>query len=185
MTIDNSRKVHVQAYFIGTRLEALQALQRYAKVSSIITIEGSRVHYHCQSNNVPVHLVDKKTKNDLFRQLAVGTAPLVLSAGFPFILPTTVLTNGSVFINSHPALLPKYKGYNSIRNSYKNSEEFMGVTVHIMTEEVDAGPFIHQERIWVKGMSLQTIYQLLFSVVEPFAISKALETYYQDHCKNI
>jgi hypothetical protein len=40
---------------------------------------------------------------------------------------------------------------------------------------VDAGEIIFQEKVSVKNLPIQDIYGLLFSVVEPFVITKALE----------
>jgi len=51
----------------------------------------------------------------------------------------------------------------------------LGITVHYMIEDVDAGEIIFQEKVSVKNLPIQDIYGLLFSVVEPFVITKALE----------
>ena len=166
--------------FMGTRLEALQALWRYAEVMAILTIPGSWVHQYCESQGLACHLGRKGMKEDTFQFLLQQSAQLVLSAGFPFVLPGTVLRSGPLFINSHPALLPAYKGYNAIKEAFQSQEEYMGVTVHFMIEEVDAGPHICQEKVWVKGMTLQEIYDLLFGVVEPMAITRAMEKLLQD-----
>ena len=51
----------------------------------------------------------------------------------------------------------------------------MGVTVHYMSEAVDDGTQICQEKVWTKGFPLQEIYDLLFGVVEPMAVTRAME----------
>src|SRR3972149_4044332 len=146
------------ACFAGIRLEALQVLQRYTQVTSIITLPDSWVHRYCASNEIPVELIEKRSRDKAFHFLANQSASLVVSAGFPYILPRFVLASGPTFINSHPSLLPAYKGIFAIKEAVDNHEEFMGVTVHYMIEDVDAGPVIHQERVWVKGLMLQEIY---------------------------
>jgi folate-dependent phosphoribosylglycinamide formyltransferase PurN len=168
-----------RACFAGTRLEAFRALQRNYEVKSVLTLPGSRVHQQCADDDFPVQLISPGEKKDrkeaAFKFLTQQSVDLVLSAGFPFILPGSLLQSGPTFINSHPSLLPAYPGYNAIKEAFKNQEEYLGVTVHFMVEEVDAGQQIHQETVWVKGLTLPEVYHLLFGMVEPRAITRALD----------
>lgn len=171
----------IKSIFIGTRLEALEALKRYTNIELVITKEDSWVFKKYNNYKIKIELVKKTNKVEIFDLLSKRTTGIVLSSGFPYILPDYVLDNGSVFINSHPALLPAYKGYNSIKDALKCGEEYLGVTVHYMIEEVDAGNIIYQDKVWVKDMSLQQIYDLIFGVVEPMVVTKALEAILQKH----
>ena len=162
------------ACFAGTRLEALLALQQCREVTSIITVPDSRVHQHLESIGQQVELVTKDSKPQAFDFLAGQEASMVLSVGFPYIIPGPVLNSGPLFINSHPSLLPAYKGSNAIKEAFNASEEYMGVTVHHMVAEVDAGPVIYQKRISVHGMELSEIYDSLFGSVEPDVITEAI-----------
>ena len=56
-------------------------------------------------------------------------------------------------INIHPALLPAYKGLDSIRRAYEAGEKVMGVTVHYVDEGMDTGPIIKQESFKVPEQS--------------------------------
>lgn len=166
--------------FIGTRVEALQALHRYATVCSIVTVAESRVHQYCLSNEIPFKLVSRESREETFAYLASQPVKWILSAGFPFIIPPDILKKGAIFINSHPSLLPAYRGFNAIQEALEKGEEYMGVTVHYMVEEVDAGKVIRQESVQVRGLASQDVYDLLFAVVEPMAITKALETLFRN-----
>jgi len=167
------------ACFAGTRLESLQAVQRYAEVVSIFTVRGSWVHQFCESNGASCVLVSKDSKQTAFKLLAKQPVAFVVSAGFPYIFPAEILLSGPIFINSHPSLLPAYKGRDAINMAIHSHEEYMGVTVHHMAQEVDAGATIHQEQVWVDGLERQEIYDLLFGIVEPLAITRALQTLFQ------
>ena len=140
-----------------------------------MTVEDSRVHKQCLADDVEVYCVDSQQKSATFDFLKQQHVDLVFSAGFPYIFPPDILTSGPVYVNSHPALLPAYKGYHAIRNAFAAHEEFMGVTVHLMEAEVDTGEQLVQERVRVGGLSLEQVFELLFSVVEPLAITRALE----------
>ncbi len=49
-------------------------------------------------------------------------------------------------INIHPSLLPAFPGLNSIERSY-HSNEGIGCTAHLVTEEVDGGEVLRQRAV--------------------------------------
>lgn len=110
----------------------------------------------------------------VFDLLASQEYDLVLSAGFPYLFPAYILCKDPIFINSHPSLLPDYKGYNAIKDAFQAREEFMGVTIHHMDETFDTGTIIHQEKRSVLGLNLEEIYSVVFGQLEPKAIRQAL-----------
>ena len=50
-------------------------------------------------------------------------------------------------INVHPSLLPKYRGVNPYLETIRHGEKFSGITFHLMTENLDAGAILVQEKI--------------------------------------
>jgi len=176
----SERHPRVSACFAGIRIEAFQTVQQYFSVTSVLTVYDSWVHRYCKTADFSVMLVSSNNKEEVFQSLAEQSTPIVISAGFPFLFPKYVLESGALYINSHPSLLPAYKGRSPIKEAFKNKEKLMGVTVHFMSEEADSGQIICQEPISVERLSLQDIYDLLFGVVEPKTISKALTTLYHE-----
>lgn len=92
---------------------------------------------------------------DLSGRLREARAELVLLAGFLSILPAAFLVawRGRV-INVHPSLLPKFGGPGMygrrvLEAVLASGERVTGVTVHLVTPEVDAGP-----RLWHAELSL-------------------------------
>jgi phosphoribosylglycinamide formyltransferase-1 len=61
-----------------------------------------------------------------------------------------VLTGGFVerwagrMLNTHPSLLPKYKGLHTHERAIAAGDKEGGCTVHVVTEELDAGPVLGQ-----------------------------------------
>lgn len=51
------------------------------------------------------------------------------------------------FINTHPSLLPKYRGGNPYSHVIINGEKETGVTLHIMDEHFDTGDIIAQQKV--------------------------------------
>jgi len=54
-------------------------------------------------------------------------------------------------INTHPALLPAFPGWHAVRDALAAGVKVTGVTVHIATLEVDAGPIIAQAPVPVEA----------------------------------
>jgi phosphoribosylglycinamide formyltransferase-1 len=47
-------------------------------------------------------------------------------------------------LNIHPSLLPAYKGLNTHQRALDNAEDRHGVSIHLVTPELDDGPVIVQ-----------------------------------------
>lgn len=69
-------------------------------------------------------------------------------AGFMTILsPIFFETYRGTLLNIHPALLPKYKGERAVADALEAGETVTGTTIHIATEELDAGPIVEQAEV--------------------------------------
>ena len=73
---------------------------------------------------------------------------LVAIAGFGTILSKPFVdAYGGHAVNTHPALLPAFKGWHAVRDALESGVKVTGTTVHLVTEEVDAGPILAQEAV--------------------------------------
>jgi len=50
-------------------------------------------------------------------------------------------------VNLHPSLLPKYRGLEAIRQAYEAGDELVGVSLHEVIAELDAGPILSQKSL--------------------------------------
>ncbi|MEL9915003.1 MAG: phosphoribosylglycinamide formyltransferase [Thermoplasmatales archaeon] len=76
---------------------------------------------------------------------------LVVLAGFLWIIPSSLLGIRPI-LNVHPSLLPLFGGKGMYGDKVtaevlKSGMKVTGVTVHLVTEEVDAGPIVLQKCI--------------------------------------
>jgi len=73
---------------------------------------------------------------------------LVVLAGFMRLLGGDFVRHflGRI-INIHPSLLPKFPGTHTHQRAIDSGESEHGVSVHFVTEEMDGGPVIAQERV--------------------------------------
>ena len=102
---------------------------------------------------------------------------LVVLAGFMRILGSEFVREFQV-INIHPSFLPLHKGANAIKDSYNSSEDFGGVSVHWVSEELDAGEIILQEKLpKIVGESLESFEDRIHALeyaIYPKALQKVL-----------
>jgi phosphoribosylglycinamide formyltransferase-1 len=68
-------------------------------------------------------------------------------------------------INTHPALLPAFPGWHAVRDALEAGVKVTGVTVHIATLEVDAGPILAQASVPVlPGDDEETLHERIKDV---------------------
>jgi len=90
---------------------------------------------------------------------------LVVLAGFMRLLGGEFVRHfAGRIINIHPSLLPKYPGTNTHQRAIDAGDTEHGVSVHFVTEEMDGGPIIAQERVPV--LPDDTAEQLAARVLE-------------------
>lgn len=87
-------------------------------------------------------------ERDLNALLAERNIDLIALAGFMRVLtPYFVRAWTGRLVNIHPSLLPKYPGTNTHARALEAGESEHGCTVHLVTEEVDAGEILGQARM--------------------------------------
>lgn len=76
---------------------------------------------------------------------------LVVLAGFMRILGAGFVRHyESRLLNIHPSLLPRYRGLDTHRRALAAGDTLHGCSVHLVTEELDAGTVIAQAEVPVK-----------------------------------
>lgn len=74
----------------------------------------------------------------------------VAMAGFGTILGASLFQAFPLrVLNTHPALLPSFKGWHAVPAALEAGVKITGCTVHIATEAVDDGPILAQEAVRV------------------------------------
>ena len=82
---------------------------------------------------------------DVLKRHEVG---VVAMAGFGTILSQAIhdAYPGRI-LNTHPALLPAFKGWHAVDDALAAGVKVTGCTVHVATLEVDTGPIVAQEAV--------------------------------------
>ena len=110
-----------------------------------------------ENAGVPVELVErtdfsKEFDRDAYTRLIVEVlkhhdVDLVAMAGFGTVIPGIWDAYPDRVLNTHPALLPAFKGWHPVRDALAYGVKVTGCTVHYATPEMDAGPILAQEAV--------------------------------------
>ena len=91
---------------------------------------------------------------------------LVVMAGWGTIFaPSLFEAYAGRIVNTHPALLPAFKGWHAVRDALAYGVKVTGCTVHVATAEVDEGPILAQEAVEVlPGDTEDTLHERIKAV---------------------
>lgn len=94
---------------------------------------------------------DRDSHTDLvIQELRSHKIDLVAMAGYGTILgPAMFEAFAGRVVNTHPALLPNFKGWHAVRDALAARVTVTGCTVHVATAEVDDGPILAQAEVAV------------------------------------
>jgi len=154
----NHCKIAVLISGHGTNLQALidASLDSNFKVSAVISNNPNSFGLQrAEKNNIATLVINDKEYDSkqafeqaLMIKLEKINPDLIALAGFMRILsPNFVNHYVGKILNIHPSLLPKYTGINTHQRVIEANESEHGVSVHYVTEELDGGPVIAQEKV--------------------------------------
>ena len=95
---------------------------------------------------------DRKNREE-FEQQAIDAiqdsgADLIILAGFMrLITPLLINAFPNRMLNIHPSLLPSFKGLHAQQQAFDYGVKIAGCTVHIVTQDMDAGPILGQRSV--------------------------------------
>jgi len=171
----------------GTNLQALLDAYGAGHVAVVAgDKEGAFAFERARRAGVPVEHVDPRpfaSREGFDRELAERVARydvgLVVGAGFMRVLSPAFLSRFDAVINLHPSLLPEFKGLRAIERALEAGVAETGVTVHLMAEEVDAGPVLLQEAVPVAaGDTPEALHERL-RPVEQRLLVRAVRDYFR------
>ncbi len=144
----------------------------------------------CAARGGAIELVARKSfkkdfDRDAYTSQLVDTlkrhdVELVVMAGFGTITSSELYeVYANRVLNTHPALLPAFKGWHAVRDALAAGVTTTGCTVHIATLEVDSGPVLAQEEVAVlPGDDEATLHERIKEVerrIYPATIKAVME----------
>lgn len=171
---ERTRRLGVLASGSGTILQAL--LDAGLPVAVVVADRPCAALERAARAGVPAELVERTSFGADFDREAYTRrvvevlqryrVDLVAMAGFGTILaqPIHDAFPGAI-VNTHPALLPAFKGWHAVKDALAAGVKVTGCTVHLATLEVDEGPILAQEAVPVlEGDTVETLHERIKDV---------------------
>jgi phosphoribosylglycinamide formyltransferase-1 len=107
---------------------------------------------------------------------------VIAMAGFGTILAAPIFqAYPGLILNTHPALLPAFKGWHAVRDALDAGVKVTGTTVHVATEEVDAGPILAQEAVPVEPGDTEAALHERIKSVERRLYPETIRRFLHEH----
>ena len=92
--------------------------------------------------------ISSKREDDIIAIFGAYNVDLIVMAGWMRVVSKKFCDAfAGQIINLHPSLLPKYKGLHAVEQAFKSGDEVTGCTVHFVTEDLDSGGIIKQQKV--------------------------------------
>lgn len=151
-----NKKLAVFASGQGSLLEAI--IDSGIKIELVLCDRPCRAIRIAQKNGIKTELYqrndytktfDRKTYSlGLLKIINEYNIDLIAMAGFMTILSADFFKKyQGVILNSHPALLPAFKGHDAVAQALRSGDKITGCTIHKATAEVDSGEILAQAEV--------------------------------------
>ena len=150
-------------------IDAIESGQLHAVIGAVISNNPdayglTRARQHGIETRVLDHreFGDRAQYDKALQQLLKALDPdFIVLAGFMRILGAELVNAfANQILNIHPSLLPAYKGLNTHQRALDNNESVHGVSIHLVTAELDDGPILLQGSYAIEtGDSVEDLQQ--------------------------
>lgn len=148
-------------------IDAIESGFIQADIKAVVSNDGEAfglqraLHHGLQTQVIDHHDFETRQQFDLALQTYLKSIDpdFIILAGFMRILGADIIQAFEhQIINIHPSLLPAYKGLNTHQRALDNGETKHGVSIHLVTADLDAGPVIMQAEYPIeKGDSVEDL----------------------------
>jgi phosphoribosylglycinamide formyltransferase-1 len=136
-------------------IDAVESGKILGKITAVISNKaGAYGLERAKKHNIDQQVISHKDfttreKFDLALSIELGRLKpdIIVLAGFMRVLGSALIQAFErKILNIHPSLLPSYKGLNTFQRAIDNNEKEHGVSIHIVTPDLDDGPVIIRGR---------------------------------------
>ena len=160
--VSNRRRLGVLVSGRGSNLQALIDAIDERRLDASIAVVISNVDHagaldRARAAGIEAIYLDHRGRSsrddydgELARQLTARDVALVCLAGFMRRIGAPLIDAfPRAILNIHPSLLPAFPGVDPQRQALQHGVKISGVTVHLVTPELDAGPIVLQRSVAV------------------------------------
>lgn len=134
---------------LDSRHEVVLAVTHPPGDDAYTTIWSDSVQELAEQHAVPV-LVKNQPDEEAVRRVREADADVLVACSWRTWIPPAIFSAPRLgTLNVHDSLLPKYAGFAPLVWALINGETEVGITAHVMDDELDRGDIILQERVAV------------------------------------
>jgi methionyl-tRNA formyltransferase len=155
----------MKVLFVGNRASVLKKLLEHGGVEVVKAIVIEQPQIKDNSEVEIVRLKSSGEKSRLLSEIEKTDYDLFISGGCSYILPISSFPEDKIYLNCHPSLLPYGKGIHPLNECFNVGRGKTGVSIHILTDELDAGDIVKQREIPLsKDVDLSLLYGFVFDL---------------------
>lgn len=141
-------------------IDAIESRQLEARISAVISNRPDAYGLQrAAQHGIETRVIDHTQFTDranfdgsLLQAIEHYQPDLTVLAGFMRIMTAALIEKLSPnMVNIHPSLLPKYQGLHTHQRALDAGDREHGISIHIVTPELDAGPVLYQGRFAIEN----------------------------------
>ena len=153
-------RLGVMASGNGTNFEALVRAIAAGELCAeipllVVNNPGCGAQQRAERLGVPCTVLDHRVlrdRVDLDRELVrrfgdASVEGIVMAGWMRIVTPVLIQAFPGRLLNVHPSLLPSFRGLDAVGQALASGVTISGCTVHLVTEELDAGPILAQAAV--------------------------------------
>ena len=153
-------RLGVMASGNGTNFEALVRAIAAGELCAeipllVVNNPGCGAQQRAERLGVPCTVLDHRVlrdRIDLDRELVrrfgdASVEGIVMAGWMRIVTPVLIQAFPGRLLNVHPSLLPSFRGLDAVGQALASGVTISGCTVHLVTEELDAGPILAQAAV--------------------------------------
>ena len=155
----------------------ISTLYGLRKFSNVFFNADHSVEKIAKKNGIPVIKRNSLKSESLLKKLNEYSLDIILSIASTRIFNKSILALPKIgCLNVHAGMLPKYRGINPSFWSLLNGEKQSAVSIHFMTEKIDDGDILKQDKFEIENVkTLHEIYLKLLDVASKTIVESLIE----------
>ncbi|TAJ13109.1 phosphoribosylglycinamide formyltransferase [Patescibacteria group bacterium] len=157
-SVDGKNFLNIAVFVSGTGTNMQAMIEAGVPISLIVADRPCKALKIANEANISTALIERTNFGSNFDReeytsrvlhtLQTHNIGLVAMAGYMTILGNSVFKEyGGRILNTHPSLLPLFKGDRAVKDALEAGATETGCTIHIATNELDAGPILAQRAV--------------------------------------
>ena len=181
------KRMHKLAVLVSGNGSNLEAILRHPLPVAVVIADRSCPAIEVAARaEVPHAIIERTFGADFDRNAFTETIrgalrnydiEVIAMAGFMTVLAPSIFLEYPGVLNTHPSLLPAFKGAHAVRDALAAGARITGCTVHIATEQLDEGLILAQQQVPILSGDTESTLHERIKVVERKLYPKTIEGY--------